>query len=130
MSKQSNISTQIIEFNILDDFEFLSSDFPGLENLPSLIYLNGLCNLTSLNSPISSKNFLILMVWLYYLNFLSLIIPNTKMIAVNVKFFVKINLKIHSSAIRRSFDFYWWQTHQNLTKILSHNMTISLVSCL
>ena len=36
---------------------WLSSDFPGLTNLCSLIDLN------SLFSPISSKNFLVLMVW-------------------------------------------------------------------
>ena len=34
--------------------EVLSSDFPCLRNL---------CNLTGFNSPISSKNFLVLMVW-------------------------------------------------------------------
>ena len=45
---------------------WLSSDFPGLTNLCSLIDLSGLCSLTGLNSlysPISSKNFLVLMVW-------------------------------------------------------------------
>ena len=45
--------------------EWLSSDFPGLTNLCSLIDLTGLCNLTGLNSlysHISSKNFLVLMV--------------------------------------------------------------------
>ena len=46
--------------------EWLSSDFPGLTNLCSLIDLSGLCDLTGLNSlysHISSKNFLVLMVW-------------------------------------------------------------------
>ena len=45
---------------------WLSSDFPGLTNLCSLIDLSGLCNLTGLNSlysHISSKNVLVLMVW-------------------------------------------------------------------
>jgi hypothetical protein len=45
--------------------EVLSSDFLGLRNLCSLIDLSSLCNLTgltSLYSPISSKNFLILMI--------------------------------------------------------------------
>ena len=40
--------------------------FPDLRNLCSLIDLGSLCNLNGLNSlysPISSKNFLILMVW-------------------------------------------------------------------
>ena len=49
----------------MDDSEVLISDFVGLRNLCSLIYLSSLCNLTGLNSlysPISSKNFLILMV--------------------------------------------------------------------
>jgi hypothetical protein len=58
-SKQSYISPQIIEVKNLEDFEDLSSDFSGLRNL------DGLCNLTGLNSlysPISSKNFLILIV--------------------------------------------------------------------
>ena len=53
------------EFNNMDDSEVLSSDFSGLRNLSSLIDLSSLCNLTGLNSlysPISSKNFLILMV--------------------------------------------------------------------
>jgi hypothetical protein len=56
------VSSQIIEFKNLDDFKDLSSDFPGLRNLCSLIDLSGLCNITGLNSPISSKNVLILMV--------------------------------------------------------------------
>ena len=50
----------------MDDSEVLSSDFVGLRNLCSLIDLSSLCNLTGLNSlysPISSKNFLIQMVW-------------------------------------------------------------------
>ena len=45
---------------------WLSSDFSGLTDLCSLIYLSSLCSLTGLNSlysPISSKNFLVLMVW-------------------------------------------------------------------
>ena len=49
----------------MDDSEVLSSDFVGLRNLCSLIDLSSLCNLTGLNSlysPISSKNFLILMI--------------------------------------------------------------------
>jgi hypothetical protein len=49
----------------LDDSEVLGSDFLGLRNLCSLIDLSNFCNLTgltSLYSPISSKNFLILMV--------------------------------------------------------------------
>ena len=54
------------EFKIQDDSEVLSKDFTGFRNLCSLIDLSSLCNLTGLNSlysPISSKNFLILMVW-------------------------------------------------------------------
>ena len=50
----------------MDDSEVLSSDFSGLRNLCSLIDLSSLCNLTGLNSlysPISLKNFLILMIW-------------------------------------------------------------------
>jgi hypothetical protein len=50
---------------IQDDSEVLSSQFPGLRNLYSLIDLSSLCSLTGLNSlysPISSKNILILMV--------------------------------------------------------------------
>ena len=65
-SKWSDISTLTTEFKSLDNSEVLSSDFPGLRNLSRLIDLNSLCNLTglnSLNSPISSKNYLILMVW-------------------------------------------------------------------
>ena len=49
----------------LDDTEVLSSDFLGLRNLCSLIDLSSLFNLTgltSLHSPISLKNFLILIV--------------------------------------------------------------------
>ena len=45
---------------------WLRSNFPGLTNLCSLIDLSGLCNVTSLislYSSISSKNFLVLMVW-------------------------------------------------------------------
>ena len=67
-SKYIDISTQIIEFKILDNSKVLSGDFSVPKNLSSLIDLSGLCNLTglnslnSLNSPISSKNFLILMV--------------------------------------------------------------------
>ena len=41
---------QIIEFKKLKDSEVLSSDFPGLRNLSSLIDLSSLCNLTGLNS--------------------------------------------------------------------------------
>ena len=37
--------------------------FPDLKNLSSLIDLGSLCNLNGLNSPISSKKILILMVW-------------------------------------------------------------------
>ena len=50
----------------LDNSDFLSSDFLRLRNLCSLIECSSLCNLTGLTnlwSPISSKNFLILMVW-------------------------------------------------------------------
>ena len=46
----------------------LSSDCLSLRNLCSLIDLSSLCNLTGLNSlysPISSKNFLILMIWIF-----------------------------------------------------------------
>ena len=53
------------EFKNLDDSEVFSSDFSSLRNLCSHIDLIGLCNLSGLNSlysPISSKNFLILMV--------------------------------------------------------------------
>ena len=49
----------------MDDSEVLSSDFVGLRNLCSLIDLSSLCNLTGLNSLeslISSKHFLVLMV--------------------------------------------------------------------
>ena len=49
-SKESDISPQIIEFKNLEDSEVLSSDFPGLRNLSSLIDLSSLCNLTGLNS--------------------------------------------------------------------------------
>ena len=49
-SKLSDISPQIIEFKNKDDSEVLSSDFPGLRNLSSLIDLSGLCKLTGLNS--------------------------------------------------------------------------------
>jgi hypothetical protein len=49
-SKESNITPQIIEFKNLEDSKVLSSDFPGLRNLSSLIDLSGLCNLTGLNS--------------------------------------------------------------------------------
>jgi hypothetical protein len=55
----------VLKLKNLDDFEDLSSDFPGLRNLCSLIDLCSLCNLTGLNSlysPISSKNFLILII--------------------------------------------------------------------
>ena len=64
-SKQSEISPQIIELKNLENFEVFSSEFLGLRNLPSLIDLSSLCNLTGLNSlynQISSKNLLILMV--------------------------------------------------------------------
>ena len=60
------ISLQINEFKKLNNFGVLSSDLSGLRSLCSLIDLSSLCNLTGLNSlysPISSKNFLILMVW-------------------------------------------------------------------
>ena len=40
----------MIEFKNKDDSEVLSSDFPGLRNLSSLIDLSGLCKLTGLNS--------------------------------------------------------------------------------
>ena len=49
-SKYSDISPQIIEFKNKDDSEVLSSDFPGLRNLSSLIDLSGLCKLIGLNS--------------------------------------------------------------------------------
>jgi hypothetical protein len=49
-SKESDISPQIIEFKNQEDSEVISSDFPGLRNLSSLIDLSGLCNLTGLNS--------------------------------------------------------------------------------
>ena len=62
-SKLNYFCPQINEFENQDDSEVLSSDFLGLRNLWSLIDLSSLCNLTGLNSPISSKNFLILMVW-------------------------------------------------------------------
>ena len=64
-SKSKYFCPQINEYKIQDDYEVLSSDFLGLRNLCSLIDLSSLCNLTGLNSlysPISSKNFLILMV--------------------------------------------------------------------
>ena len=57
-SKESDISPQIIEFKNLEVSEDLSSDFPGLRNLSSLIDLSGLCKFTGLNSLyslISSK---------------------------------------------------------------------------
>ena len=56
----------IIEFKNLDDSEVLRSDFQDPRNLCSLIDLSSLGNLiglTSLTSPISSKKFLIMMVW-------------------------------------------------------------------
>ena len=65
-SKWNFFSPQTIEFKNKDSFEVLLSDFSDLKNLCSLIDLSGLCNLSGLNSlysPISSKNFLILMVW-------------------------------------------------------------------
>ena len=77
-SKYSNISTQIIEFKTLDNSEVLSSVFPGLRNLFSLIDLSGLCNLTginSINSPISSINFLILMIWSSLAPKLTILVP-------------------------------------------------------
>jgi hypothetical protein len=43
-------SPHIIEFKNLEDSEVLSSDFPGIRNLFSLIDLSGLCNLSGLNS--------------------------------------------------------------------------------
>ena len=46
----SDISPHIIEFKNKDNSEVLSSDFPGLRNLSSLIDLSGLCKLTGLNS--------------------------------------------------------------------------------
>ena len=49
-SKESDISPQIIEFKNQEDSGVISSDFPGLKNLSSLIDLSGLCNLTGLNS--------------------------------------------------------------------------------
>jgi hypothetical protein len=49
-TKESNITPQIFEFKNLEDSEVLSSDFPGLRNLSSLIDLTDLCNLTGLNS--------------------------------------------------------------------------------
>jgi hypothetical protein len=48
--KESDISPQIFEFKNLKDSEVLSSDFPGLTNLSSLIDFSSLCNLTGLNS--------------------------------------------------------------------------------
>ena len=57
-SKESDISPQIIEFKNLEDSEVLSSNFPGLRNLSSLIDLCSLCNLTGLNSLLK-PNFLI-----------------------------------------------------------------------
>ena len=56
-TKLKHFSPQIIEFKNQDDSEVLSSDFPGLRDLCSLIDLN------SLYSPISLKNFLILLIW-------------------------------------------------------------------
>jgi hypothetical protein len=53
------------EFKNLDDSEVLSSDFSGPRTSAYLIDLIGLCSLNglySLKSPISPKNFLILMV--------------------------------------------------------------------
>ena len=44
------ISPQINEFKNLEDSEVLISDFPGLRNLSILMDLNGLSDLTSLNS--------------------------------------------------------------------------------
>ena len=49
-SKESDISPQIIKLKNQEDSEVLSSDFPGLRNLSSLIDLSSLCNLTGLNS--------------------------------------------------------------------------------
>ena len=60
-------SPQIIKFKNLDDNEVLSSDFPGLRNLSSLIDLSRLCNLSGLNSPISSKNFLVLVIFVEWI---------------------------------------------------------------
>jgi hypothetical protein len=49
-SKESDINPQIIEIKNLEVSEVLSSDFPGLRNLSSLIDLSGLCNFIGLNS--------------------------------------------------------------------------------
>ena len=49
-SKECYISPHIMEFKNLEVSEILSSDFPGLRNLSSLIDLSGLCNLNGLNS--------------------------------------------------------------------------------
>ena len=65
-SKWNYFSPYIIEFKNKDGFKIFYSDFSGFKTLWSLIDLCGLCNLTglkSLYSHISSKNFLILMVW-------------------------------------------------------------------
>ena len=68
-SKHENriiFALKLNEFKIQDDLKVLSSNFQGLKNFCSLIALSSLCNLTGLNSlysPISSKNFLIQMVW-------------------------------------------------------------------
>ena len=48
--KSTFLSPQIIEFKNLEASEVLSSDFPGIRNLFSLIDLVNLCNLTGLNS--------------------------------------------------------------------------------
>jgi hypothetical protein len=61
-SKLDYFCPQINEFENQNYFEVLSSDIPGLRNLCSLIDLSSLCNLTGLNSPIASKNCLILMI--------------------------------------------------------------------
>ena len=58
-------TSKLAEFKNLDDSEVFSNDFWAFRNLCSLIDLISLCNLTglySLKSPISPKNFLILMV--------------------------------------------------------------------
>ena len=62
-TKISVLNPQIIDFKNLDDSVVV---LQALTSLFSLIDLSGLCSLTGLNSlysPISSKNFLVLMVW-------------------------------------------------------------------
>ena len=100
-SKLNYFYPQIDESNIKNDSEVLSSDFLGLRNLCSLNDLNSLCNLTGLNSPISSKNFMILMVW-------SSMASNDQYWQFFVKWIIK-NPNFHWCMVPLSFGGCWGQ---------------------